>query len=643
MGLDFAWKRDTVMATNWQIGDRIQNRWEVYQILKGGMGVVYIVYDHRFHEPLAAKTFQDEIFADTPAVAFRFQQEAHIWINLDSHQNIVHAGLVQNIAGKPYIFLEYISGGDLAGWIGTPRLTGNVLQVLRFAIQFCNGMGYALANGIKVHRDIKPSNCLVTQDGILKITDFGLAKTLDEVPDLNTAITTQSSNIALTRTGFGAGTCSHMSPEQFDDAKHVDVRADVYSFGVMLYQMAAGRLPFVASTYGEFERLHKYESAPALNGDSSILHRIVEQCLAKSAKDRFGDFDSLRNELANIYERLSGEQAPQPLVGPKLTQDRLINKGWSMWQLGQPDAALALFDSALDLNPDDERVWTNKGAILSVLGRMEESLECHDHSLSLNASLADAWSNKGVTLENIGRQQEALECYVKALQLNPSFGQGWFNLGMALAKANHPENALSCYSRAIELNPHDAKLFSSKGTAFMMLGRHEDARACYQTAVELNPNNERAFTDLGTALRQLDRKTEALAYHDRALELKPDYAEAWSNKGAVLADLGRLEDALSCFSRSVELSPLDAEIWFNKGSTLHQIGQAQQALDCYNRALDLAPNLAVAWYCKARLLYGGFQRYDEAVSCLEQARRLGYSGAVEVIAQLEALVSLRKT
>lgn len=630
------------MAQQWLEGDRIQNRWEIHKILKGGMGIIYVVYDHKLHVPLAAKSFQDEVFANVPAAAVRFWQEARTWLNLDYHQNIVHANFVHNIAGKPYIFLEYISSGDLVAWIRGGRLTGNILQVLRFAIQFCNGMSYALAHGIKAHRDIKPSNCLVTEDGILKITDFGLAKTLDEEPDLNTASVIEGPNIGLTRSGIGAGTHTHMAPEQFDDAKRVNVRADIYSFGIMLFEMATSRLPFSGSSYVEFEYQHKYVSPPVLDGDSSILRPIVQRCLAKSAQDRFEDFDVLRNELVNIYESLSGEQAPQPLVGSKLNHERLINNGTSMWQLGQPEAALALFDSALELNPEDERAWSNKGAILGVLGRLEEALSCQNHALTLNANLEDVWSNKGLMLEALGRHQEAVECYVKALQLNPSFSQGWFNLGGALVKANDLESALSCYSRAIELNPHDVKLFLSKGTTFMMLKRHEEALACYRRALELNPNSERALTDLGTALRQLNQHTEALAYHDRALELKSDYAEAWSNKGAVLADMGRLEEALSCFSRSLELSPNDGEIWFNKGSTLHQLGHAQQALNCYDRALHFSPNLAIAWYSKARLLMAHFQRKDEAVRCLEQAARLGHSGVDEVIAGLEAIIHHRK-
>lgn len=182
-----------MMTSDWQIGDRIQNRWEVHKIMRGGMGVVYVVYDHEWHRPQALKTFQDEIFARDPTIAERFTQEALTWINLGLHQNVVQTEVVQAIDGKPYLFLEYVSGGDLNDWIGTPRLMEDLPQVLRFAIQFCDGMSHALSKGIKAHRDVKPQNCLITHDLTLKVTDFGLAKVFDSMQARLSSITSASS------------------------------------------------------------------------------------------------------------------------------------------------------------------------------------------------------------------------------------------------------------------------------------------------------------------------------------------------------------------------------------------------------------------------------------------------------------------
>src|SRR3990172_1277119 len=247
------------MATEWKIGDRIESRWEIHKILKGGMGVVYVVYDHEWHDVCAVKTFKDEAFAQNATIADRFNSEAYSWVKLDVHQNVTRAVFVQTISGKPFIFLEYVSGGDLSGWIGTPRLTDDLPQVLRFAIQFCDGMIHVLNKGITAHRDIKPTNCLITEDKILKVTDFGLAKLLTEAePDdaqessglgvqkkpsgflgrlfvrregIVSGGSAKPLDAGFTRTGAGAGTPPYMAPEQFDDLKRADIRADIYSFG----------------------------------------------------------------------------------------------------------------------------------------------------------------------------------------------------------------------------------------------------------------------------------------------------------------------------------------------------------------------------------------------------------------------------
>lgn len=309
------------MATGWRIGERIENRWEIHDILGGpgrsGMGVVYVVYEHEFHAAYAAKTFQDAVIAGSRPFAERFRQEALTWVNFDAHENVTEAHFVYNIAGKPYLFLEYVEGGDLGRWVGTPRLTEDLPQVLRFALQFCDGMTHALSKGVTAHRDVKPQNCLITQDKTLKVTDFGLAKLFDgdapaEMPQPHGA------RPGLSRTGAAAGTATHMAPEQFDDAKHVDVRADIYSFGVMLFQMLTGALPFEGRNFVEFRGLHEGQPAPSLGGRLSRFNPLVQRCLAKEPSRGHRTFAEVREELARLYEALTNEMAPSPATGAAL-------------------------------------------------------------------------------------------------------------------------------------------------------------------------------------------------------------------------------------------------------------------------------------------------------------------------------------
>ena len=190
---------------HWDIGYKILNRWEITDIKKGGMGIVYIARDHEWDRIFAIKTFQDKFIWDEVVIQ-RFIEEAKIWTKLERHTNIVFANFVLKIEGKPLLFLEYIDGGNLEPFIG--NLT--IEESLDFAIQFCTGMEYAFNKRKVIHRDIKPGNVMVQKDPrfrfghAYKITDFGLVKVLgNEIFG------------GSVKVSGGIGTLLFMPPEQF--------------------------------------------------------------------------------------------------------------------------------------------------------------------------------------------------------------------------------------------------------------------------------------------------------------------------------------------------------------------------------------------------------------------------------------------
>src|SRR5262249_10006760 len=155
--------------------------------------------------------------------AERVVQATQAWIGLGEHSNITQAHRVEIVDGQPLVFLEHVSGGSLKDWIGLPRLAQDLPQLVRLAIQCCDGLLHASAHGLTVHGQIVPQNCLMTRDGVLKVTDLGLALLVPMSADT------------------GAVPATYMAPEQVDDPTHMDVHTDVYAFGVMLFQMAMGK------------------------------------------------------------------------------------------------------------------------------------------------------------------------------------------------------------------------------------------------------------------------------------------------------------------------------------------------------------------------------------------------------------------
>jgi tetratricopeptide (TPR) repeat protein len=598
------------MSTKWRIGDLMrdpltqQERWEIYDILGGhrrsGMGIVYVVYDHQLHEPFALKTFQDEIFARDPSTAERFRREATAWVNLDVHQNVTRARFIEQFDGKPYIALEYVSGGDLSQWIGTPGLTEDLPQVLSFAIQFCDGMSHVLSKGIKSHRDIKPQNCLITDNNTLKVTDFGLASVLDDVSVSGEsdegAANPRGPGLHLSQTGKGKGTPFYMAPEQFDDAKHVDVRADIYSFGVMLYEMITGKLPFTGRTWDVLKQQHKTEPPPTFKNSTAELKIIVEKCLAKDANERFGNFDEIRGRLAHLYVRLTRAPPPQAVVGAELDRVGLINKAVSLSRIWRYKEALACCEAAIELDRRDADAWALKGLLLDALKRGEEAVACCDHAITLDPLCEQAFYIKGVACMKLGRADECIASYDRALEINPHKIITWVYKSHALKEFGRLEEALVADERFVELSPRLADAWRNKGITLEGLKRLEEALTCYDKALELNPHFDQAWISKGKILRDLERSEEALECYDLAIKQNPYLADAWSGKGVMLMDLKRDNEALACFNQALRIDRGHQQAWLNKG-----------------------------------VLLGTFKLFDEAFACLEEAERLGHPKAAEAL------------
>jgi len=453
-------KQDLQLGAPYKKGDFIGQKYEVYGILgKGGCGVVYLVYSHDLQGVYALKTFKDEYLADQE-VRQRFHKEASVWVELGRHPYLVHAYFVDEISGRLYIEMEYIAPNEeglnsLEDYL--QRQPPDLVQSLYWAIHICHGMEYAYSKGVRAHRDLKPANIMIAQDKTAKITDFGLAGVLSESPVMSTAGLSAQTGVSglsgQTMFGTGFGTPTHMAPEQFDNAAGCDERSDIYSFGVVLYQMASGgRLPFPVPTGADWQtmrHLHRRSPVPRLD---SPLFPIIQRCLEKSPENRYQTFKDVRKDLEPLLLHQTGEV----VIPPQLTELEVwewANKGLSLDSLGRPDEAMRCFDKALELDPSYANAWTNKGSGLSNLGRFEEAIRCFDKALELAPRDSAAWYSKGTSLHNLGRHEDAIRCYDKALELDPRYVKAWYNKARAEDKVGHSGEAVHSYQQFLKLAP----------------------------------------------------------------------------------------------------------------------------------------------------------------------------------------------
>jgi tRNA A-37 threonylcarbamoyl transferase component Bud32 len=305
------------------IGTQLSGRYRLESKLgSGGMSTVYLAVDETLHRQVAIKVLHREI-SDQPDQLERFRREARAAASL-SHPNLVAVIDAGEDEGHPYIVFEYVPGETLKKRIDADGRLG-LDEAAAYAIEI--GRGLACAHGARlIHRDVKPQNVLIDAEGRAKITDFGIARSLEVH--------------GLTATGRVLGTTDYVSPEQAM-GKPVDARTDVYSLGIVLYEMLTGDVPFHAETQVGVAMKHVNEAVPDVQRKrpetSAALAAALERAVAKDPGDRYPGMSSFLAELEGALEvevaragRSTGE-ATTVLESVPGRRRRLLNRRSISW------------------------------------------------------------------------------------------------------------------------------------------------------------------------------------------------------------------------------------------------------------------------------------------------------------------------
>ncbi|MFX1450016.1 MAG: tetratricopeptide repeat protein [Promethearchaeota archaeon] len=531
-----------------KVGDLIGLGYQVLKILggegKSGMGIVYICHFRMFRDAIVVlKTLQDR-FLLSEKMRNSFKREALIWIQLGKHPNIVQASEIIELNYRLFIFLEYIAPDKLGRNTLTHYLHSPISleKTLEWGIQFCKGMEYVGSRGIATHGDIKPDNIMITNEGTLKITDFGLAKLRVEAKpfrDILDESKNDQSNLSflhMSKGGIG-GTIPWMSPEQFEDISNI--KSDIYSFGIVLYQMVnKGKLPFIESTIHDFYLAHKTKEVPNLK---SKLFPVIKRCLQKNPQHRYNDFKELRKDLEKLYQKETKEIYTPPKE-EEIERDKFgreprpgsrivvkYDKANSFFKLGLYDKAIKLYKKILKNDPKDSTAAANLALSLANTGKLKEAIKIFEEVYKRDPNDFMNRDNFGWILMNDGQYKRALKEFRSFLRNVPKHEvlaymctDSHYYIGQILRKKGKIDNAIQEFKKSLHCDSRQIEARKSLGEIYFGDGRYNEALNEFKEILKRKPHSAYAHYMIGEIFLKTKNYEKAIQKFTEALLLEFD-------------------------------------------------------------------------------------------------------------------------
>jgi eukaryotic-like serine/threonine-protein kinase len=616
----------------------------------GGMGQVYRARDPRLERDIALKILQ----TDDAEHRKRFAREARAIAALN-HPNIVTIHSVEEVEGQPFLTMELVEGTPLNRLI--PPGGFELHELLAIAAPVAEGLAAAHARGI-VHRDLKPPNVMVSADGRVKMLDFGLAKNI-EAKNLASADETREGQII--------GTLAYMSPEQLM-ADTVDARSDIFSLGVLIYEMATGKRPFDGPNPAVILVSLLNSPVPQIGGASADLDRIISRATARKPGGRYQRVVDLLSDLRALMTGMAlatppVTRAPAIAVLPfaNLTNDpdqeyfcdgmaeELISalarvKGLAVVSR---TSAFQFKGSPIDVREIGER--------LDVRTVLEGSVRRAGNRLRISVQLVNVTDGFHIWSERFDRtvddvfliQDEIARSITESLRVTltrPATGvmvkpptsnldayhlylRGRFLMNKFADLYGSLTGARKCFEQAVDLDPMYSAAYAGLSEVCTALGyttflpAPEASRAALEAAeraVTLDPSLPEGHTALGwtKTLFAIDMRTAERDFQ-RALEIAPGYAPAHGYYALLLCGLGRVDQALDHASQARHHDPLWMMMPFIMSQVLICARKFQEAEHQMRELLALDPNFdGCYWYLSNAL--AGQGRLDEAIEVQEK-------------------------
>ncbi len=602
---------------------------------EGGMGVVYRALDTKLNRPVAIKFLFGDL-AD-PAARRRFQREAQMASSLN-HPHILTVYDAGDFEGRQYLVTEFVDGGTLKNWARAEKR--NWRQIVELLVGVADGLAAAHAAGI-LHRDIKPDNILVGTNGYAKLADFGLAK-LEDRPS------TDGATVSLvTRPGMVLGTVAYMCPEQAA-GRPTDSRSDIFSFGVLLYELLAGRRPFDGATDLQTLQTIIHGTAPPLGSEVPLpLRIIVEKAIEKAPSERYQSMREMVVDLRRLA-RQSGEVTASTTTIP--SRLRRWKMSVSAAAIGGLAASYFYFYHIPKLTDKDTIVladFTNKTGDPVFDGTLRQGLAIQleqspflsmvsDESIQKTLNLMGQKANAGITPENA---KEICERTASAAVLEGSIANlgSKYVLGLRAkncrtgavldeeqAQAEKKEDVLDVLSQiAIKfrtkvgeslatVKQHGAPLEEATTTSLEALKAYSGAWAhlnsdhdlaasvpLFKRAIEIDPKFALAHAALGLAYGLLSQPALSAESNQKAYELRDrasDREKFFITATYQTQVTGDLEKAMQTCELWVQAYPREKPPRGILGAFVYPtLGKYEKGIEIAEQLVEIDPDFAVAY------------------------------------------------
>jgi tetratricopeptide (TPR) repeat protein/tRNA A-37 threonylcarbamoyl transferase component Bud32 len=514
------------------------------KIAEGGFAQVWKGFDLELRRAVAVKMPKSSRLASGERVE-RFVAEARRAAGL-KHPGVVPVFDVGRDGNSCFIVSEFVEGGSLADRITKSRPA--LQEAARLVAEIAETLAYAHRQGF-IHRDIKPGNILLDRHGRALLADFGIARSPDDGAESE---------------AVSFGTLTYMSPEQVE-GQGVDHRADIYSLGVVLYELLTGQLPHQEADPVRLRR--EIVSGPPSQfptgaGAPKKLERICLACLARNPGDRYQD----AGQLAADLRRSAGSSSASRRLIAGLAGLLLVATvaGFIVYKLSRP---------ATERPGDPGMVTKNDEGEQPTPGTLEAAL-----------ALGKLHANKK-------EWDKAEAAFTEAVRLNPECAEAYHRRAGCIYNAGKVKESLPDFDMAARLDPKNAETFKNRGLAYLRLLRIDEAMADLRHAQELDPDHPElyrkamslAFAQRGYVKAQAKQTEEAIADMDEALRLDPTNAEVFDKRGSLHFNLKDFKEAVADFTEAIRLDPNQPAYFLHRGYAHEALGKKDEAAEDYKK------------------------------------------------------------